>query len=169
LIIHEVVVHKAVLEIKPRGDSVEHMEEWDKDDKSFAPFRPAEPSLTKTCRQIRAESLPVFYGGNAFRSTSYDRNCKRFISWLAPEKRMMLKNIQLGADNVHTRFCATRARLRLDRMDSWLEKKDIELSPRTLRVAVQLRTDVAVEWVVEPTEKCELTGCCGNAKAPRVF
>jgi len=169
LIIHEVVVHKAVLEIKPRGDSVEHMEEWDKDDKSFAPFRPAEPSLTKTCRQIRAESLPVFYGGNAFRSTSYDSNCKRFISWLAPEKRMMLKNIRLATYNTTVQFCVNDARRRLAKMGLWLEKKGIELSPRTLRVAVQLRNDVPVKWVVEATEKCELAGCCGNAKALRVF
>ena len=95
-IYEEVLIHKAVLEISSSGDPVEYMDEWELTDRSWARSRPSKPSLVLTCKQIREEALPAYYGGNIFKEVSYDPRLLRFIDWLTPEKRLMLRYLHLS-------------------------------------------------------------------------
>ncbi|KAK5006688.1 hypothetical protein LTR39_005595, partial [Cryomyces antarcticus] len=62
----------------------------------------AQPPLTRVCRQIRNESLPVFYGGNRFRL--YRDRCPEyvFICWL---RMIGNNNCALLRQLFFTEFC----------------------------------------------------------------
>lgn len=60
------------------------------------PIRPSEPTLTKTCRQICTETLPIFYGENAFVDSSYIPDCRKFLLGLTPAKQRMLPQVHVS-------------------------------------------------------------------------
>ena len=61
-----------------------------------------QPALTKTCRQIRTETITIFYGGNVF-LTDANKNCIKTVTWvqfIGPKNRSRLKRLYL--DCYHT-------------------------------------------------------------------
>ena len=64
LIYKEFLTHKGVLEIYLYTDPFEDIDCWVGSDQSWAYFRSSEPPMTKTCRQIPRQTLPIFYGEN---------------------------------------------------------------------------------------------------------
>lgn len=130
VIYEEVLVHRSVLTIHPRGDpAVEAIDEWGVN------FRPSEPSLLKTCRQIRQEALPIFYGCNIFKDAGYDPCCFKFMEWLTPEKRLMLKCVQVAwqyyeiSGKAHycsgITGCVMKAQQVQDKVMLWLQQKRV--------------------------------------------
>ncbi|KAK3057463.1 hypothetical protein LTR09_001647 [Extremus antarcticus] len=71
-------------------------------------YRTPQPSLTLTCRQIRSESLPIYYASSAFFLGTFQPKWPtiiidinqdprlRFLTQLAPESRAMIKRLYLG-------------------------------------------------------------------------
>ena len=173
----EVVVHRHVLEIFRRGDGMEQIDEHDNTNRKCAIWRPCEPALLLTCRQIREEALPVFYGGNTFKSSIYDGCLWKFISWLTPEKRLVVKHLRLSPDtdllypahrNPPQGSCVIKARLKLNRMKKWLEDNDISLRKGALQVFASPSDDVAPAWTASPEGKCGFSRCCGRSSGCEV-
>ena len=56
-----------------------------------------QPPLTRTCRVIRDEALPVFYGNNTFLIGDWWIHCRKWmLAWLqrlGPQKRSMLRHL----------------------------------------------------------------------------
>ena len=171
----EVVIFKSDLKVFRSGDGLENIDEHENPDPSSAIFRPCEPPLLLTCKQIREEALPVFYGGNAFKSTIYDGDLRKFISWLTPEKRLLVKNLRLSP-NTDLMYpgprkppgCVIRARKKLHRMKKWVEDHDISLRKGALQVYASVSDDVALAWTASPDGKCGLTRCCGRSNCCEV-
>lgn len=65
----------------------------------------AEPDLLRTSKQIRAEGLPIFYGGNVFRSLE---RCAiiRWLELIGPKKVAMLKQVRGCLMYAHSIKCA---------------------------------------------------------------
>ncbi|KAK4618342.1 hypothetical protein CLAFUW4_12549 [Fulvia fulva] len=57
-----------------------------------------EPALTRTCRQIRHESLPMFYSMNTFCSDSNHFTLK-WLQHLRPEKYVALTSLRVGDEH----------------------------------------------------------------------
>jgi hypothetical protein len=74
---------------------------------------PAQPALTKVCREIRQESLPLFYSSNIFvlnifilKSYFYAKTCKGWESWLraiGPVNRRPMSELYVQ----HGQYCDT--------------------------------------------------------------
>ncbi|KAK4549867.1 hypothetical protein LTR36_005168 [Oleoguttula mirabilis] len=61
---------------------------------------PTEPGLLQTCRQIRDESLEIFYQENTFRFEIEENNAENYITWCRSAERRRLSNstFTLGYD-----------------------------------------------------------------------
>lgn len=145
---------------------------------------PDEPSLTRTCRQLRAEALPVFYGSNVFRHATDDKYCQDLLTWLTPEKRLMLKNVRFSGferqdprppdewlSTFEPKYCvspcvSTSAR-RIGEINATLQRMKYFLSDGVVHVAVRLKDTGPLEWMSKPEGKCEVGGCCGKAIVKR--
>lgn len=60
----------------------------------------AQPNVTRTCKQVRADTLPTFYGSHAFILTLFDieEDAKSITSWLemiGPANAGMLRNLKV--------------------------------------------------------------------------
>ena len=164
-IYQEAVVHKAVFEIAPCGDPVENMDEWQLDERSWANFRPSEPSLLLTCKQIRIEALPIFYGGNTFFETHYDLGFRKFLAWLTPDKRLMVKHLHLmPEDRSWSHGCIALAQAKLEAMMEFLRLQKIIVPQGSVYVLAKLNNRVAGSWTSTPKGVCQLALCCGNAQ-----
>ena len=176
-IYEEVLIHKSVLELYPSGDPVEKIDEWELTDRSWALFRPSEPSLVRTCRQIREEALPSFYGANIFRDTTYHPCCLRFLRWLTPATRMMLKQVRISHctglgfldDQTYYAACVVTAKERLQHVQAWLQQNDLKLSKDAIHVFTKLSDDTMGLWTNSPNGVCALGQCCGNEKKARLI
>ena len=161
-IFHYAVVHTAVLEVGSRAESVEHIGEWDKDKYTCAPFRLAEPSLPRVCRQIRAETLSVFYGCNIFRASLFNLGCGGFISKLPPEKRTMLRQVRIfyrmDRNREKDRLCGKWAENRLKGVEWTLRDIGLGVPEGSLYVAVQVTEHERI-WTNEPGE-CKICERC---------
>lgn len=173
LIYEEALIHKSVLEIYPAGDPVEYMDEWELTTRSWANFRPSEPSLTRTSRQIREEALPIFYSRNIFRDSPYDACCIKFLKWLTPEKRQMLKSVrvQYATKTIFAKArrwfwrCPRIAREDLKRLRTWLDENELTVREGAIYVPVKLQGDTGGTWTADPSGECGVARCCGNPPA----
>jgi hypothetical protein len=124
--------------------------------------------LLATCKQIRQEALPVFYGENTFRDTVQDRCLLILIRRLSPIKRLMLQNLQISEyvskfpSNVRDEECVVEARDRLQDMKNWLQRNDVVLRDDAVQVFTRLNNDVNGTWTNSPEGRCELTRCQHN-------
>jgi hypothetical protein len=55
-----------------------------------------EPALLWTCKQIRAEALPIFYGANTFHDSAQDIGGFWFLRHLTAEKRAVLRALRVS-------------------------------------------------------------------------
>ena len=169
-IFHHALVHQGILAIHATGAPIENMDEWDKDTRVWAHFRPAEPSLTRTCLQIRAETLPIFYGCNVFANSQfYDMGCQRFLSWLTADKRKMLRHVYVGPGAelppaFEYSLSREQAKRRLDVVLGWLSEREFELPKGSLYVATIAGHGAPVVWTNAPEveDVCETSFCCGK-------
>jgi hypothetical protein len=60
-----------------------------------------EPALLATCKQIRGEGLPIFYGQNTFFAKRGNAAWWNFLRHIGPTKRAMVENLKLFS--VHNR------------------------------------------------------------------
>lgn len=163
------LIHKAVLEIAPSGDPVTNMDEWELTDQSWAKLRPSEPSLLFTCKQIREEGLRIYYGSDIFPDSFYDAGLRKFIKWLTPQKRTMIKHLQIDTNSLSLRWpgwpwagfgCVSRAQKKKQAFEKWLQKEDIQVNESAIEVYVQLSDGDEWIWSNSPQGACELSGCC---------
>lgn len=173
----EALTHKAGLEINPCGDPVEYLDEWELDERPLAKFRPSEPSLLFTCRQIREEALPVFYGCNIFQDCPYDCRLRKFITWLTPKKRLLIRSLHVSydlrresrrEDNTvwESRGCVIAAHEHHKRMERRLMRHNISLSKDVIKVIVRLNDETAGVWTSCPEGECTLSFYCGDRQLP---
>ena len=113
---------------------------------------PRDPALSRTCKQIRRETLPVYYGGNVFLWLPKFEVpiIPGSLMQLTPDKRGMLETVNV--------FCFTPwARANLG-ITVWVEfvmlredlrEMGVHVKPGVLRVSV-MGTDGRRVWVREP-------------------
>lgn len=147
-IYEEVLVHDAVLWVDPEGVPIDKIRDDVLTDGRRFQYLPSEPALTRTCRKVRRETLPIFYGRNIFSDTPVDLCCIKFLIYLTPAKRKMLKQIRIS----HWKYYAEiflhidpgpvgssveNVRARLERMSAWLRRGGIDLDEHALHFPIR--------------------------------
>lgn len=163
------LVHNTIFILHPSGKPVDDIEDGDLG-LPTALFRPSEPSLTRTSHQVRDETLPIYYGQNTYRDSIRDPYCTKLLRFLTPERRLMLKRVQIehhpntvypGGRRINE-LCAVKAKDDLEQVHTWLQKNQLQLSEGTMRVAVKLQDNGPLVWTNDPRGRCELRRCHGN-------
>ena len=78
-----------------------------------------QPSITRISRQVRTESLPVYYGANEFFFEPYDRKenantpvefpyVQRWLKAIGPENRNLLKTVSIRGGSLNYRWYSAR-------------------------------------------------------------
>ncbi|KXS97314.1 hypothetical protein AC578_10740 [Pseudocercospora eumusae] len=74
-----------VFDLVDHGDADE-LERFDSEESIGMLYEPKEPGILLVCKEIRAQSLPIYFTRNAFSWrfawTDYRRSCRRFKHWL---------------------------------------------------------------------------------------
>ena len=173
-IYEEATVCKDVLWVDPEGIPIDRMREDLSIKDRRLHYLPSEPALTRTCRKIRKETLPIFYGRNVFCDTPVDLCCVKFLVYLTKEKRRMLQNLRIthwwyfATNFLHLEggppgMCVQSVRDRLERMHAWLERNNVHLGDGAVHFPMKLRDDGDVIWTNDPTGTCEMS-CCKRAE-----
>lgn len=172
-IYEEVLVCNPVLWVDPEGVPIDRIREDILTNGRRFQYLTSEPALTRTCRQIRQDTLPIFYGRNIFCDTPVDLCCIKFLLYLTPEKRKMLKSLRIAhwkyyaetflhIDGGPPGNCAMNVCARLARMKQWLQKNGLELADDALHFQMML-DDASVVWNNKLNRRCELQ-CCSDQK-----
>lgn len=139
-------------------------------------IRPSEPALSKTCHQIRSETLAIFYGENIFRASPFFPDCRKFLLGLQPAKRMMLRHVYIGSHpscphppSIHPPSalpgyepCMHRGKQWLSDMAKWLKDNDIELTDGVVWVRARVAGADYSEWTNDPKGECGCGSCSDN-------
>lgn len=157
-IYEEVLVHIDVLWVDPEGVPIDKIRKDVLTNGRRFQYLPSEPALTRTCRKVRRETLPIFYGRNIFSDTPVDLCCIKFLIYLTPEKRRMLKQLRIS----HWKYYAeiflhidagpagidiVSVRARLEKMKEWLQKGGVHLDDHALHFPVRWDNGESWTWV----------------------
>lgn len=165
LIFHLAVVHSGPLELYPQAAPVSSPSVWHRDNPHGNPVRPSEPALSQTCRQLRAEVLPVFYGENVFCDSVYDRECRGFLLGLTAAKRGMLRAVRVRARSASPWMqfgwpCARKERAKVEEVGRWMAEEGVVVGEGVVQVEVRAKGDAEARWTSEPSGECAFRMCC---------
>lgn len=117
----------------------------------------SEPSLLRTCQNVRKEGLPIYYGQNVFHySSAFAPNSwKDWLAKINPEKVKMVNQFRVGLDwscpdpppmwkavNDHWMAC------------EWIEEQGIALKEEN--VFVKVGVSRGVFWTNDPTAEAKI-------------